>query len=64
LKQWPPFTAYYTAAALARKGAKEQALDALEEAIKLGFSDQELLRRDANLNSLRDQPRFKALLKQ
>ena len=63
LKQWPPFTAYYTAAALARKGNKEQALEALEEAIKLGFSDQELLQRDANLNSLRDEPRFKALLK-
>jgi hypothetical protein len=62
LKQWPAYTAYYTAAALARKGDKKEALDALEEAIKLGFSDTELLQRDTHLESLRNEPRFKALL--
>lgn len=63
LKRWPPFTAYYTAAAYARKGDKEQALTWLERAVKLGFSDDELMRRDAHLNSLLDDPRFKVLLK-
>lgn len=62
LKQWPAFTAYYKAAALARKGDKKDAIDALEEALKLGFSDNELLQRDTHLDGLRKEPRFKALL--
>lgn len=62
LKQWPAFTAYYTAAALARKGDKKKAIDTLEEALKLGFSDNELLQRDTHLDSLRNEPRFQALL--
>jgi tetratricopeptide (TPR) repeat protein len=63
LRQFPVFSTYYIAAAHAALGEKEQALTTLEQAVKMGFSDQEMLRSDRHLASLREDPRFKALLK-
>lgn len=61
LKQWPAFTPI-TRQQLSRRSHKKEALNTLEEALKPGFSDNELLRRDTHLDILRNEPRFKALL--
>jgi tetratricopeptide (TPR) repeat protein len=60
-----PDSSYYwynLACCRARVGARGAALDALEEAISLGFSDGELLASDADLESLRGEDRFRALV--
>jgi tetratricopeptide (TPR) repeat protein len=46
----------------ALRGDRERALRALEEAVELGYRDAELLRRDADFESLRDDPRFLGLI--
>jgi hypothetical protein len=46
----------------ARAGSKRSALRWLEEALRRGFDDQKLLRVDPDLSSLRDDPRFRAIL--
>src|SRR6185295_11160110 len=56
-------TAYYNAAcSLALDGWREPALDALEQALDAGFDDPGLMARDDDLDILRSEPRFKALL--
>ncbi len=56
-------TAFYNlACALAQLGRREEALDALEGAIDAGFSDLETIRRDSDLESISDQPRFESIL--
>jgi dienelactone hydrolase len=56
-----PYLWYNLACARARAGSRGPALDALERAAALGFSDRELLASDEDLESLRDEARFQAL---
>jgi Tetratricopeptide repeat len=57
-----PDAHYNLACALARQGKKAKALDALADAIKQGFNRPEHIRKDADLESLRAEPRFVKLL--
>lgn len=52
---------YDLACARARAGKHETALDALAQAVTLGFADRALLESDPDLESVRDEPRFGAL---
>jgi tetratricopeptide (TPR) repeat protein len=53
---------YNLACAYSRAGAKRDALRALESAVKNGFVNVELMLRDADLESIRNEPAFKSLL--
>jgi hypothetical protein len=53
---------YNLACFLARTGAKDEALTALEGAVAGGLSNQEMLRDDPDLESIREDARFQALL--
>ena len=53
---------YNLACSYALLGRPEDAFDALEKAIERGFSDAEHMARDDDLKSLRDDPRFAALV--
>ncbi|HTL90893.1 MAG TPA: tetratricopeptide repeat protein, partial [Steroidobacteraceae bacterium] len=56
-------SAHYNLACIyALQGDKEKALDELEAAIKIGFYDFGWAQEDRDLASLREEPRFKALL--
>jgi adenylate cyclase len=57
-----PVIWYNLACALARTGQREEALDALEKAVERGFSDREQLAGDADLASLRESERYRALV--
>ncbi|NND52121.1 MAG: hypothetical protein HKN54_06930 [Flavobacteriaceae bacterium] len=46
----------------ARDGNKEKALSLLETAIEKGFGSKEWIEQDKDYDSLRDEPRFKALI--
>jgi len=59
---YDPIAAYNMACALARKGDERSAVDWLEKAISLGYSDREHLERDPDLESLRDRPDYRRLL--
>lgn len=59
-----PTFAYNLACALALQGQRDAALDALREAITLGFRDVAHMRRDTDLTALRTHPAFEAVLKQ
>jgi Flp pilus assembly protein TadD len=55
-------TAHYNlGCSLALTGAREQALDALEEAVRKGYDDADHLAQDPDLASLRGESRFEAL---
>ena len=53
---------YNIASALARLDRIDEALDALERALELGFDDLAHLRHDPDLEPIRETPRFKAIL--
>ena len=53
---------YNLACVQARLGGRRQALDALERAVAAGFSDRSGMAVDEDLASLREEPRFRALL--
>ncbi len=53
---------YDLACAYARLGEKDNALDALESAADAGFKDAEHIKTDADLESLRSETRFRAVL--
>jgi len=48
----------------ALEGLQEKALDCLEAAFKAGFGNREWIRRDPDLASLRDHPRFRELMEE
>lgn len=54
---------YNLACSLAVLNRREPALQALQRAIKLGYSDHEWMSRDRDLDSLRNDHEFKTLLK-
>ena len=57
-----PTVAYNLACALARGGAKEAALKVLAESVELGFRNAAHMKKDPDLESLRDAPEYKALI--
>jgi thiol-disulfide isomerase/thioredoxin len=61
-RQAIPVFIYNEACAYAQMGRTENALDSLTEAIASGFSDDELMARDPDLDSIRKSPRFGPLL--
>jgi tetratricopeptide (TPR) repeat protein len=56
------FTWYNLACAAARSGAKLEALEALEEAVELGYRNLRHITQDDDLRSLRKDPRYLALI--
>lgn len=56
-----PRAHYNLACSHALCGHPQEALDALEKACALGFDDLALLRKDKDLDSLRAEPRFRAI---
>lgn len=53
---------YNLSCLLARKGDKESALRELEAAIQKGYANRTILENDADLGSIRDDPRFRKIL--
>ncbi|HSR14219.1 MAG TPA: protein kinase [Gemmatimonadales bacterium] len=53
---------YNVACLYALEGASDRALDTLEAAVAAGFGTRDWIEHDPDLDSLRDHPRFKALL--
>ncbi len=53
---------YNAACVYARLGKSEEAIDSLERAVKTGFAHREWIERYPYLNSIREDPRFQALL--
>ncbi|MEM1048193.1 MAG: tetratricopeptide repeat protein [Pseudomonadota bacterium] len=64
IEQFPiwPVHQYNLGAALALQNRPDEALDSLEKSVDLGFASPRTFTDDPDLNSLRDLPRFKALL--
>jgi predicted Zn-dependent protease len=54
---------YNLACSYALVGRKDDAFDALSRAVELGYADPAWMCRDHDLESLRDDPRFKTLVK-
>lgn len=52
---------YNAACLFTLEGHKDRAIDCLENAVKAGFAPREWVEKDPDLDSLRDDPRFKAL---
>jgi Flp pilus assembly protein TadD len=57
-----PMILYGAACALAVAGWKEKAITHLEKALSAGCCHKDWVERDSDFDSLRDHPRFKALL--
>jgi adenylate cyclase len=57
-----PVVLYNVACFFAMKGDNERALDLLERAVHYGWGDRAWLETDSDLDALRDEPRFQALL--
>lgn len=53
---------YNLACSLALLGQIDAALDALEEAVRLGYADAEFMAQDEDLDRLRTEPRFRELM--
>jgi len=52
---------YDLACGLALRGERDAALDALEQAVRMGFHDFGWMSRDTDLNSIRSHPRFESI---
>jgi hypothetical protein len=53
---------YNAACIMAVLGARDRAFDYLEKAVQAGYSERRALTRDPDLNSLRQDPRFRKIL--
>lgn len=62
LKIEPPIWYYNYACALARMGKRDEAIRALEQAVVSGYNEVEHANDDKDMDSLRDDPRFKKLM--
>jgi Flp pilus assembly protein TadD len=58
-----PLMLYNAACFYAQMGEKKEAIQSLRDAIAVGYGNYEWLRRDTDLDSLRDEPEFKELIK-
>ncbi|NUN71216.1 MAG: protein kinase [Bacteroidetes bacterium] len=58
-----PLMLYNAACFYAQMGEKTQAIQSLRDAISVGYGNYEWLQRDTDLDSLRDDPEFKELIK-
>lgn len=58
-----PTVHYNLACSLARLGHREEALDALEQAVQRGYSDSEFMLGDEDLKCLRGEARFAQLVR-
>ena len=58
-----PMVFYNAACTFAVLDERERAIELLERAVKLGWGDRAWMQNDSDLVSLRDRPRFQALLK-
>jgi Flp pilus assembly protein TadD len=58
-----PNVKYHLACALARLGQRDDAFQALSQALELGFRDFECLEFDPDLDSLREHPKYQALVR-
>ena len=58
-----PMLLYNVACFYGLIGDKEQALDALEQAVSKGWGDKGWLEHDSDLNSIREEPRYLALIR-
>ena len=57
-----PTVHYNLACSLALSNYKCEAIDSLERAVELGYSDPEFIQRDDDLDNLRTEPRFQAIV--
>ena len=57
-----PLSWYNLACSLALLDRKDESLELLSKSIELGYDDYEWMKRDNDLASLRDDPRFESLL--
>src|SRR3546814_12576111 len=57
-----PMVLYNVACVYATQGNPQRALELLEEAVRLGFGDRAWMETDSDLEPLRSEPRFQALL--
>jgi tetratricopeptide (TPR) repeat protein len=64
LRKEDPVVHYNLACSFALVGKKDEAFQALERSIQLGYSDFEHLKKDSDLKSLRSDVRFQTLLDQ
>lgn len=62
LRKYDPVVHYNLACSLALVGEKDEAFLTLGRAVQLGYRDWEHLKRDPDLKSLQDDPRFEALI--
>lgn len=60
--QWPGYTAYHLAEAVAIQGRREETLDWLERAASHGFPDLEMVQSNPRFGSVREEPRLLRLL--
>ncbi|MDP8260275.1 MAG: tetratricopeptide repeat protein [Candidatus Gygaella obscura] len=63
IKKNDPIVYYNLACSLSLLGRIEQALSALSKAICLGYNDFDYINQDSDLNNLREDKRFRELLK-
>ncbi|HEX4128555.1 MAG TPA: hypothetical protein VHZ24_00845 [Pirellulales bacterium] len=59
-----PVVRYNLACSLALNGEPGEAIDELRNALELGYEDLDFLQTDADLDSLRDDPRYQALMRE
>ncbi len=62
IRQEDPISHYNLACSYSNLGKKDQALDALEEAFKLGYWDLEHMEQDPDLDNIKDDPRYHELV--
>lgn len=58
-----PMVYYNKACTLAKMGKKEEALTTLEKAVETGYRDYKWMEKDGDMSTLRDEERYKALVK-
>ena len=62
LKKTDPIVQYNLACSYALVGQPDKAFDALEHAIEIGYQDVKHMENDSDLNSIRSDPRYSAII--